>query len=554
MKIKFSDIISILSPGEKKKFYSLVVLDLLVSLLDIAFLVALLYVVGFYTKTYQAETIFFLQVSVFEKNPLLLISVFFVLFALKNLFGYLVTRMQFRFVYKVASRISEDNLKKYLQSDFNEYISVDSSVQIRKISQQPIEYSHHVLRGLQTIISNTILLVITIIPILIFSSTMFLLLVLVLIPPVMLTIIFTKKKLAAIRAGGKENREKAIQHLQEALSGFVEINIFQQKDFFIRRYARFQDKFNESLAELQVVQSLPSKLMEVFAVFGLFVLVTATTLLGIKDSLHVLLIGGFMAAAYKIIPGIVKILNSREQIKTYGFTVEDLLLIKPETPGVANLMEDFIEKIECRNLSFSYKEKKVIDHISFQLKRTDFAGLSGISGAGKTTLLNILLGFLEQEQGEIKFNEKATTNADRRTYWNRISYARQQPFFMHESIRTNILFDQGEETERLEKILKVTGLDKMLSEIQGGINSLLSENAKNISGGQRQRIIMARTLYKDADLYIFDEPFNELDRDSSNALLSYLQTLAASGKIILLVTHDASSLSWCNQLISVHES
>jgi ABC-type Mn2+/Zn2+ transport system ATPase subunit len=83
---------------------------------------------------------------------------------------------------------------------------------------------------------------------------------------------------------------------------------------------------------------------------------------------------------------------------------------------------------------------------------------------------------------------------------------------------------------------------------------MLAEKARNISGGQKQRVILARTLYKDADLYILDEPFNELDKASSASLLAHLQKMAASGKMILMVTHDGHGLSFCNKVISLDEN
>jgi ABC-type bacteriocin/lantibiotic exporter with double-glycine peptidase domain len=86
-----------------------------------------------------------------------------------------------------------------------------------------------------------------------------------------------------------------------------------------------------------------------------------------------------------------------------------------------------------------------------------------------------------------------------------------------------------------------------------GYNKIITENGKNLSGGQRQRIVIARALYKDAGLIILDEPFSELDRRSKNCLLNYFSELANAGKIIILITHNKESLSFCNKIISLDE-
>jgi ABC-type bacteriocin/lantibiotic exporter with double-glycine peptidase domain len=79
------------------------------------------------------------------------------------------------------------------------------------------------------------------------------------------------------------------------------------------------------------------------------------------------------------------------------------------------------------------------------------------------------------------------------------------------------------------------------------LDTIISENGKNFSGGQRQRILFARALYKDADLIILDEPFSELDEFAERDMLKSLQTIAAEGRIILLITHNPEALNYCNK-------
>ena len=95
-------------------------------------------------------------------------------------------------------------------------------------------------------------------------------------------------------------------------------------------------------------------------------------------------------------------------------------------------------------------------------------------------------------------------------------------------------------------------LEALIGQFAEGLKKVVSENGKNISGGQRQRIAIARALYKDADLIILDEPFNELDEASSILLLHYFKAMAEEGKMIILITHEQKSLSSCNKIISLN--
>jgi ABC-type bacteriocin/lantibiotic exporter with double-glycine peptidase domain len=89
----------------------------------------------------------------------------------------------------------------------------------------------------------------------------------------------------------------------------------------------------------------------------------------------------------------------------------------------------------------------------------------------------------------------------------------------------------------------------MLNEFTDGINKQITENGKNISGGQRQRIVLARALYHDFDLLILDEPFSEIDTEGENAILTRLKQLTEQGKMVLFITHNTASLTFCNKII-----
>src|ERR1700704_4964484 len=185
---------AVLTEKEKQRFYFLVVLDVVISILDISSLALLLFIIKFYTSPLPTATISYLPSWLLDRNSLWLIAIFLLLFSLKNLAAFLVFRAQYHFIYKAASRISENNLLKYLEGDYTEYANVDSAVHIRKISQEPIEFSHYVLAGILQIMTNSILIILTITAIILFKPKLFLLLFLILLPPVIISFYFLRKR------------------------------------------------------------------------------------------------------------------------------------------------------------------------------------------------------------------------------------------------------------------------------------------------------------------------------------------------------------------------
>ncbi|MCR8559971.1 ABC transporter ATP-binding protein/permease [Mucilaginibacter sp. BJC16-A38] len=554
MKQILQGISAILNTREKIKLYQLIIFDLVIGMLDIAFLGALLFVLNLYTKNTAPANISFLPQALMNSGSLTLIVVFFVLFSVKNLFGYIGLKSQHHFFYNVASRLSKRNILNYLSDDYGRFVSIDSSVQIRRISQQPIEFSHYILTNVQQIVSQVILIFFTVCAILFYHPTLFLLLFILLLPPVVLLGWYLRKKLKDVRAHIKTTSEKTLQHLHESLAGYVESNIYDKDDFFTNRYSGYQDQLNENIATQQTLQSLPSRLVEIFAVLGFLILVVINKLSADAPAINMLTVGVFMAAAYKIIPGIVKILNSTGQMKTYQFTLTDLLpAAKQET--VSNTPPESIKSIGFENISFKYKEHEIINNLSFKLVPGDLVGISGNSGMGKTTIINLLLGFITSGNGHICINNKPAGPAQLTSYRQRISYVKQQPFFINDSIVKNItLSEDGFDNDKLNEVIAVCGIDKLLEKYPEGLEKVINENGKNISGGQRQRIMLARALYHDFDLLILDEPFSEMDGASEREILKQMQLLTRQGKMILFITHNKASLEFCNKIITLDEA
>ncbi|HEX3386520.1 MAG TPA: ABC transporter ATP-binding protein, partial [Mucilaginibacter sp.] len=451
-------------------------------------------------------------------------------------------------------RLSRRNMYDYLRSGYMQYVNIDSSVHIRKISQQPIEFSTYILTNFQQIISQSVLVLFTVCAVLWYHASLFVLLFLLLMPAVSILGWILKRRLKVVRTNIKKTGEETLKTLHEALASYIESNIYDRNDFFAKRYYHQQERLNHNIRVQQTLQALPSRLIEIFAVLGFFILIVLNKLAGSNAPVDLLTIGVFLAAAYKIIPGVVKILNSAGQMRTYEFTIRDLQAsdtIHEETP-VPSITQ--IRSISIDKIYFGYNHKALLQGLSAEIQPGDFIGISSDSGKGKTTFINILLGFLSQEDGIISINNKITNSGDRKNYRNRISYIKQQPFFVHDTIARNITLTENDfDRNKLDEVIDFCDLDVIIDQHPEGLDRIITENGKNLSGGQRQRMMLARALYHGFDLLILDEPFGELDQLSENIILEKLQTLAAEGKMILFVTHNRQSLSYCNKLVSLNE-
>ena len=548
-----SGILNILDQKERVRLFLFIFLDVLISGLDIAFLALTILVVNFYIKGAALPYSLWLPHSLANKDSVMLIFVFFILFGIKNIVAYWASSARYRFIYKVASRLSEQGIRQYFKSDYFQFVQVDSSVHIRKINQQPIEFSHYILTNFQQIISQSVLVLFTIAAILFYHATLFLLLFVLLMPAVALMGWLLKRQLKHVREHIKKTNADTLKTLNEALAGYIESNVYGKDDFFAERYYKQQQQMNQQICTQQSLQYLPSRLIEVFAILGFLILIVVNKWATHTPVVDLLTIGVFVAAAYKIIPGMVRILNSAGQMKTYEFTLKDLLADKEKIVTTTSPIYH-VKSVHFENISFKYNDKPVLKNVNIEITPGDFIGVSAKSGRGKTTLMHILLGFIEPDGGIVCINNKIKTAAERKDYRNRISYIKQQPFFIHDTVVNNVVLgEEGYDEGRLTEIMTFCGLDKILNQYSEGREWVITENGKNLSGGQRQRVMLARALYHDFDLLILDEPFSEMDETSEKDILGHLQLLASHGKMIIFITHNKAGLSFCNKVISLDD-
>ena len=554
MRSIITKVLKTLNRKEKLTLGKLIALELLICFLDIVFLGMLVLIINFYTRNTSVQNGLLLQL-LSNKNAVLVVCLFFLLFSFKNYSGYLIAKSENFFFFSVATRLSRRNALNYLKSDHTQFIEVDSSVFIRRISQQPIEFSNYILTNLQQVISQSILILFTLVAITLYHPILFLLLFALLLPPVVLLAYFIRKRLRTVRENTKITGQKAIQHLQETLAGYIESNLYHKNDFFTNRYNNYQRQLNQNIATQQTLQGLPSRLIEVFAILGFFILIAINKWSGGVAGVDLLNVGVFMVASYKIIPGVVKILNCTGQMKTYQFVLNELQPVEDNVEtSTATEPVPHIKQIRFDGVGFKFGQQQILKDLSFEMAGGEFVGLFGKSGSGKTTLVNILLGFIRPDTGSISINQQPLDNLERRSYWPRISYIKQQTFFINDSVLKNITLSDGDyDAVKLTEIITFCGLDEMLAQYPEGINKIITENGKNISGGQRQRMMLARALYHDFDLLIIDEPFSELDERAEHQLLTKLKQLTAQSKIILFITHNQASLSFCTQTITLHD-
>ena len=191
-------------------------------------------------------------------------------------------------------------------------------------------------------------------------------------------------------------------------------------------------------------------------------------------------------------------------------------------------IEEF-KSIKYENISFSYGErfKNVLNNVNLEINKGDIVGIIGESGSGKTTLLNIILGLLKPNSGKILVDKKEITN-DYLSLRNLFSLVSQEVYLFDDTIAKNVALEkENDEIDniKLKYALDTSQLRLMINNREDLENTEVGEKGISISGGQKQRISIARALYKNSEILVFDEATSNLDIETENKLIKALKVL-----------------------------
>jgi zinc transport system ATP-binding protein len=194
--------------------------------------------------------------------------------------------------------------------------------------------------------------------------------------------------------------------------------------------------------------------------------------------------------------------------------------------------------VQFDSVFFAYADEPVLENVSFQIQRGEFAAMTGPNGSGKTTVLKLILGLEQAARGRVTLFGAEQTAAWR----DRIGYVPQHPpadLSFPASVRDVARMGLLRPSRRYTKADRAAA-DRALE--QAGIADLGENSWKALSGGQRRRVLVARALAAQPELLILDEPTANMDAESESRFFETLKKLKG-GATILIVTHDMNCVS-----------
>jgi ATP-binding cassette subfamily B protein len=212
--------------------------------------------------------------------------------------------------------------------------------------------------------------------------------------------------------------------------------------------------------------------------------------------------------------------------------------------------------IYINNLSFQYEGPRspfALKDIDLFIEQDKVTAIVGTSGSGKTTLLKMILGFYEPVTGEILIGDTRLNNLSLKTWREKVGAVMQDGYLFSDTIAANISPGAEEiDGTRLDQAVEIANIRGFIESLPLGFNTKIGANGHGLSEGQKQRLLIARVVYKDPEIIIFDEATNSLDASNEKVIVENLEEFYF-GKTVIVVAHRLSTVRDADKIVVLED-
>lgn len=236
-----------------------------------------------------------------------------------------------------------------------------------------------------------------------------------------------------------------------------------------------------------------------------------------------------------------------------GDRVLDLLEERPAVTPVEHGADFAFQRLDVRDLTFSYGEGSVLRGLSLTARRGEIVGLIGPSGCGKSTLLKLLLRFWEKDGGQILYNGVDVDQCNTKSLLDNATLVSQSTYLFDQTVEENLRLAKPSATQQeLEEACRKASIHDFILTLPQGYQTRVGALGDRLSAGERQRLGLARAFLHDGPLLLLDEPTSNVDSLNESIILQAISQ-HRQDKCILLVSHRASTIAIADRVYAIQD-
>jgi ABC-type bacteriocin/lantibiotic exporter with double-glycine peptidase domain len=488
---------------------------------------------------------------------------FIAVMLIANLINVLGSLAMGRLALRIGTELQSTLFGEYLSRPYSFHIRTNGTILSNNVHYECARVTNGLLRNAFMLVTNLVTASFIILSIVLLKPMIALAMIAGLAGGYALIYFVLRNRLLQLGQTQSRFAVEQAQILHESFGAIKEIIVLQAQNFFRGRFDRAGRSFSFAAAFSQVVTENPRYLMECIAAVGLagLALVLSSREDGVGPWLGQLTFLAF--AAYRLLPTLQLIFAASVNIRTNRAA---LALIAPDLRRARNAIHAtapaYLTQTDCawqarpqqeirlEEVSFRYAPDQpwALRGVSLRVPARAAVGIVGVNGSGKTTLVDVIVGLLAPSEGRVEVDGSALDEVNRAAWQSRIAYVPQNMFLLDSSIAQNIALGipaADINRHRLLEAARLAQLDEFINTLPAGYDHRVGERGIQLSGGQRQRIGIARALYREATVLVFDEAMSALDGLTEQELMATLGRLRGRYTTIL-IAHRMTAVRSCD--------
>lgn len=366
-----------------------------------------------------------------------------------------------------------------------------------------------------------------------------------------LTIWYFRRPLRNANYEIMEADSNVMNHIKQTVDGAGTIKSFRLENRWTEKANRLFDKYTQKAfkagflgnAQEVIIATLDSGGMILLLTIGAWLMTQGRVSIG--DIMSFYFVYGYFSTPVKSLTNLQPVLQSAT---IAAERLDDVFETTKESYGGDNVAITS-PVLEVENLSFRYAHReKTLDDISFSVPAKCHVAIIGESGSGKSTLGKLLIRLYGIEEGSIKIDGRPIETFDLAELRRQVVYVSQDAYIFRDSLRNNLILGmEGISDEEIMSVCHKCCLEKTISRLSGGLDTIMDENGANLSTGERERVNIARALLVKPKILIVDEVTSNLDYNIERTIIRLLASLKDT--TCIQITHRLSTIKKCDKII-----
>jgi subfamily B ATP-binding cassette protein MsbA len=381
---------------------------------------------------------------------------------------------------------------------------------------------------------------------------------LIVFPFILYPVIRIGKRLRKISASSQEKIGDINNMLFETISAIKLVKSFCMQDYEWKRFKEHNRKFYKLSMKSIMRMKIVSPLTEVMAVACVAAILWIAGKNIVSGELSAGVFSAFIAAVFSMIKPVKKLSNVYG-INQHALAAAERIFQLLDTPVTIKERPDAVElgsfekSITFENVSFKYDKEDVLKDISLQINKGEIVALVGPSGGGKSTLVNLIPRFYDPGQGSVRIDGIEVKDMSIRSLREKIGLVTQETLLFNDSVKANISYGHEDiDEQQLVRVAEAANAHRFIKDFPNGYDTVIGERGLRVSGGQRQRIAIARAVYKNPPILIFDEATSQLDTESEKLVQEAINNLM-KGRTVIVIAHRLSTIKHADKIVVIDE-